>query len=119
MAVKHVILKSGERLIANVQEMVFEDKTVGYYLEKPCVVNIDYSKLKSGESNNKKTSFDVSLYPWIPFSKDTHIPTPLDWVVTIVEPVDMLLEMYKQNVLESNSEWNSGMNHSNVGDQNG
>jgi hypothetical protein len=115
MAVKHVILKSGERLIANVQEMIFEDKTVGYYLEKPCIVNVDQSKLES----EKSTTFDVSLYPWIPFGKDTHIPTPLDWVVTIVEPVDMLLEMYKQNVLESNSKWNSGMNHSNEGDQNG
>lgn len=119
MAIKHIVLKSGERLIANAQEMVFEGKTVGYYFEKPCVVSVAGPEMQPKKPGKEKTAIDVSLYPWIPFGKDVQVPIPLDWVVTMVEPVDMLFEMYQKNVLESTSEWNSGMNYSNEDEENG
>jgi hypothetical protein len=121
MAIKHIILKSGERLIANVQEMIFEDKVVGYFFEKPCVVSVATPEMQPPKSGKEKMPIDVSLYPWIPFGKDTQVPIALDWVVTFVEPVDMLFEMYQKNVLEISVDWNSGMNYSkNVdGDENG
>lgn len=119
MAIKHAILKSGERLIANVQEMVLEEKTVGYYFEKPCIVSVIGADNQPKQSGREKTPIDVSLYPWIPFGKDVYVPIPLDWVVTLVEPVDMLYEMYQKNVLESSSDWNSGMNRLNEEEENG
>ena len=57
-----------------------------------------------------KTSFDISLFPWIPMAKGFEIPINFDSVITLVEPVDMLYEMYEKNVLLTDDEWNEGMN---------
>ena len=47
MSIKILLLKSGEDLIADVQEMVSQDDNViGYLLTKPCVV-----KLRSKKKN--------------------------------------------------------------------
>ena len=47
MSIKLLVLKSGEDLVADVQEMVVEDKVVGYFLNKPCVVKMsNYTPLK-------------------------------------------------------------------------
>ena len=41
MSVKILVLKSGEDVIADVQEMVSSDeKVIGYFLTKPCVVKL-------------------------------------------------------------------------------
>ena len=32
--------------------------------------------------------------PWIIISKDTQVVIPTDWVVTIVDPIDSIREMY-------------------------
>jgi len=40
MTIKVLVLKSGEDVIAEVQEMVSSDKVIGYYLTKPCVVKL-------------------------------------------------------------------------------
>ena len=129
MAIKHIILKSGERLVADLQEayttkLDMEGNEVqvvsGFYLGKPCSVNV----IQPGEGPEgpmdgppperqpgpEKTAIDISLYPWIPFGKGEVVPVPLDWVVTYVDPVDMLYEMYEKNVLEA-TEWNVGMNY--------
>lgn len=42
-----------------------------------------------------KASLDVSLFPWIPLSKDQEIDIPSDSVLALVDPVDALLEMYE------------------------
>jgi len=52
----------------------------------------------------KKASFQVSLYPWMPLSADKVIPVPSDWVVTIVEPVAKLTEMYVEDVINYGKE---------------
>jgi len=95
MTVKLVILKSGEDVLADVQEMVVDNKVIGYFLNNACVV-----KLKKVHQNdqieNLKTLADVSLYPWMPLSEDKKIPVTVDWVVTIVEPVSTLKDMYNK-----------------------
>ena len=95
MSIKLAILKSGEDVIADIQEMVFEEKVVGYFFNKPCAVKIR----KNGEEEDK--SFQISLFPWLPLSKTTKVPITLDWVVTIVEPNETLENMYKRDVLKN------------------
>jgi len=100
MSVKLVLLKSGEDVIADVQEMVIgetEDtrRVVGYFLNKACVV-----KMKTTEDEEDK-SYQISLFPWIPLSKDTKIPVINDWVITLVEPIETLKEMYEKDVLKN------------------
>jgi len=108
MTIKLVLLKSGEDIIADVQEMVVGNddsnkRVVGYFLDKPCIIKLrDSSKIYSSEEEAKKerqASFDVSLYPWMPLSKDMKIPVSAEWVVTMVEPIDNLKEMYTTDVI--------------------
>jgi len=106
MTIKLLFLKSNEELIADVQEMVVgkdeETRVVGYYLTKPCLVKMRNPNLVKQEGEKKTAGFSVSLYPWIPLSKDETIPVPTDWVVTMVEPVQGLKEMYVNDVLNKN-----------------
>jgi len=92
MTVKLVVLKSGEDVIADLQEMMSDDKVIGYFLKFPCKVGL-YGE-KNDVEGNKKTPFQLQLTPWIPLTNDEVIPIPADWVVTIVEPVEKLKEMY-------------------------
>lgn len=105
MTVKLALLKSGEDIIADVKEMVVGEteetqKVIGYFFHRPCAIRMKNPQ-EIIESENK--SFQVALFPWIPISKDSTIPVPADWVVTIVEPIDKLTEMYKNQVLENDT----------------
>ena len=110
MTIKLMLLKSGEDLIADVSEMLFGEeenqRVVGYYLNKPCLVRMRNPNLVESESTEKtkKTGFEVSLYPWIPLSADEKIPVPADWLVTMVEPTARLKEMYTEDVINHGKE---------------
>ena len=43
----------------------------------------------------------------MPLSKDQRIPIIADWVVTMVEPVDSLKEMYEQDIVNYGNQSNS------------
>ena len=93
MTVKVVLLKSGEQIIADIKEMVSEDKVLGYFLERPYVVHLRNPELVINKDS--PIQLEISLFNWIPLSKDPIVPIPTDWVVTIVEPVKKLNDMYK------------------------
>jgi len=105
MTIKLLLLKSGEDLIADVQEMVAgegdERRVIGYLLNKPCIVKMRNPNIlpEQNVEEQKKTAFEVALYPWMPLSADKVIPVPEDWVVTIVEPAAKLAEMYTEDVI--------------------
>lgn len=105
MTIKLLLLKSGEDLIADISEMVSgEDENrhvIGYFLTKPCIVKMREPTLLTEESTEeqKKSAFQVSLYPWMPLTVDNVIPVPSDWVVTIVEPIARLTQMYIKDVM--------------------
>ena len=105
MTIKLLLLKSGEDLIADAQEMVAgegdERRVIGYLLNKPCIVKMRHPNVlpEQNTEEQKKAAFEVSLYPWMPLSADKVIPVPADWVVTIVEPVAKLTEMYTEDVI--------------------
>ncbi|NDB85719.1 MAG: hypothetical protein EB127_23915 [Alphaproteobacteria bacterium] len=109
MTIKLLLLKSGEDLIADVQEMVAgegdERRVIGYLL---CIVKMRNPNVLTEQSTEeqKKAAFEVSLYPWMPLSADKVIPVPADWVVTIVEPIAKLTEMYTEDVINYGKETN-------------
>jgi hypothetical protein len=72
-------------------------RVVGYYLDRPCVVKI-INQSFSPLTEDKKPGVEVSLHPWIPLTSDRKIPIPADWVITMVEPVSSLKEMYLNSV---------------------
>ena len=110
MTIKLLLLKSGEDIISDIKEMVIgedEDRrVVGYFLNKPCLVKMRDPNLLVEENTEeqKKAAYQVSLYPWMPLSKDSVIPVAADWVVTIVEPIVKLSEMYVEDVLSRGTE---------------
>ena len=105
MTIKLLLLKSGEDIIADVSEMVVgeeEDKRViGYFLNKACVVKMMNPNPINNEKEGtaKRTGFEVSLFPWMPLSKEKTIPITTDWVITMVEPIDNLKEMYIEDIV--------------------
>ena len=105
MTIKLLLLKSGEDIIADTTEMtVGEDedrRVVGYFLNKPCVVKMRYPELlkEQSEGTNKKAGYEVSLFPWMPLAVEETIPVVADWVITMVEPVIKLKEMYVKDVV--------------------
>ena len=116
MTVKLLLLKSGEDIIADVTEMAMgegEQKTiVGYFLDKPCVIRMRDPNLIKEEGPQKQSGFQVSLFPWIPLSKDTRIPVPSDWLITMVEPAYKLKEMYVKDIVKNGNQSNSTDNDS-------
>jgi len=96
MTVKLLLLKSGEDIVADVQEMVLEEKVVGYYLKYPCKAQLvaDMSQVEGKTQVPSK----IQLQPWIPLSSDKVIPVVSDWVITITEPVNQLRKMYQDGV---------------------
>lgn len=108
MTIKLLQLKSGEDVIANVEEMsVGEDaekRIIGYYLNKACVV-----KLRNPNLKENKKGYEVSLFPWMPLSAEDTIPIVADWVVTIVEPVEKLVQMYTEDVVNGTNNQNNSV----------
>ena len=96
MTIKLVLLKSGEDVIADIQEMILEENTIGYFFNNPCSVKVFVSE--NNDTKSTKTPYKLQLTPWIPLTLDKKITVPLDWVVTMVEPIEQLREMYEKNL---------------------
>ena len=72
MSIKLLVLKSGEDLVAEVQEMVVEDKVVGYFLNKPCVVKMaNYTPVEDEETTEekRKNAYQIKFFPWVSQSR--------------------------------------------------
>jgi hypothetical protein len=108
MTIKLMLLKSGEDLISDVTEMLYGEgentRVIGYYLNKPCLVRMRNPSLIEDGEIEKKSGFEVSLYPWMPLSADEKISVPADWLVTMVEPTIKLKEMYVKDVINYGKE---------------
>jgi hypothetical protein len=96
MTVKLALLKSGEDVIADIEEMVLDEKVVGYFFQDPCVVKV----LAKDGGDIGKTPCQLQLTPWMPLTNDKKIPMAADWVITIVEPMPQLKKMYEEGVLK-------------------
>jgi hypothetical protein len=103
MTIKFIVLKSGEQLISDIKEMAVgeedDQKVVGYFLRRPCVVKIKNPGVVDQQKRKTKAGFEVTLIPWLSLTEDEVIPIPSDWLVTMVEPVPQLTLMYTQDVL--------------------
>jgi hypothetical protein len=59
-----------------------------------------HKKEEVEEKDEQNAKFNIVFYPWIPLSSSDIITIPVDWVVTMVDPIQKLLNMYKDQVLE-------------------
>ena len=104
MTIKLMLLKSGEDVISDVTEMRVgtdgDSQVIGYNLNKPCVVKMRDPNVIKEEGARKESGFSVSLFPWMPLSKQEDIPVPADWMITMVEPVTKLAQMYDEDIVK-------------------
>jgi len=99
MSIKLSLLKSGEQLISEMKELVAEgqDQAHAYMLENPHVVETrDKTFLTEEEKKTGDFGIDVIMIPWIVLSKDKKMIIPVDSVLTIVDPLDSLTQMYEE-----------------------
>ena len=115
MSIKLTILKTGETLISDMQELVAKGEEAkqgmpnAYLLENPHrVVTRDKDFLTEEEKNDNKVGIDVLLTPWIMISADKKIILPVDCVMTIVEPIEGVKKMFldKNDVLVNEEKLN-------------
>ena len=100
MSIKLVILKSGESVITDAKELIVEDKVCGYLFGKPHKIEYRKPILLSEEKETTDGEVQVSLSPWILLTSENQIPVPTDWLVTMVDPVQSIKEMYVERVGE-------------------
>lgn len=101
MSIKLALLQNGETVISDVKELVSSDKVCGYLFNKPHTISVVKEMVlveKSGETNVNRGEVQVSLSPWILLTDETQIPVHLDYVVTLVEPVQTVKQMYEEKV---------------------
>jgi len=105
MSIKLTLLKSGETLISDVKELVSEDSETGnreavaYLFNKPHKVAVRTEVLLTEDVvDDSKREVQVSLSPWILLSADEDVTVPVDWIVTVVEPVASVKQMYEEKI---------------------
>ena len=97
MSIKLTLLKTGEQLISEVKELVPEgqEQVQAYLLENPHTVEINEKHFVT-EEEKKDGDFgiNVTLLPWIILSQDNQMIVPFDSVLTIVEPLNSVTQLY-------------------------
>ena len=97
MSIKLTLLKTGEQLISDMKELSEEGKNEpkAYLLENPHTVEINEKQFMT-EEEKKDGDFgiNVTLLPWIILSQDNQMIVPFDSVLTIVEPLNSVTQLY-------------------------
>ncbi len=97
MSVKLLLLKSGEQVISDVKELIRKDsdKVYGYVLHKPHEVVASKAVVLTEDANDDR-NVEITLSPWILLTEDKSMTVPQDWIITIVNPIKSIVEMYEE-----------------------
>lgn len=99
MAVKLAVLKSGENVIADIQQLVdHNDKVVSLVFTNPFVVNLMTPQIIFETEDNEEYEHKISFYPWIVLSNDKVIEVDPNWVVCIVDANEMVKSSYEKKM---------------------
>ena len=95
--IKCVMLNAHCTLISEMKELVPEDQEQvhAYLLQNPHTVEINEKQFVT-EEEKKSGDFgiDVTILPWIILSKDKQMIIPVDSVLTVVEPLESVTQLY-------------------------
>tara|TARA_A100001234_G_scaffold183996_1_gene167318 strand:+ start:113 stop:538 length:426 start_codon:yes stop_codon:yes gene_type:complete len=121
MSIKLLLLRSGEEIITEVQEMVNPEtkEPMGYHLHKPFRLEI-VSDDESGIVFNREKGYQLHWFPWAPLSKDRDFFLPSGHVLTAYDPLDSISYQYtaaiKEDVYEKNFKEHEAMISGEVGE---
>ena len=97
MSIKLTLLKSGQQLISEMKELVPEDQEQvhAYLLDNPHTVEINEKQfITEEEKKDGDFGINVTLLPWMILSQDTQMIIPVDSVLTVVEPLESVTNLY-------------------------
>ena len=99
MAVKMILLKTGETLITDAKEVVQEEEVRGYMFNQPQIVDAqEKTMLMEADTGKGNYELDVVLRPWMILSSDKEFVITTDIVATICEPIASIKDMYERKV---------------------
>ena len=101
MSIKITVLKSGDQLISDMKELMAENenKVQAYMLVNPHTYEISEKQFMTEEEKEEGDyGIDVSLLPWLILSKDKKMIIPTDSVLTVVEPLESVAQLYLDKV---------------------
>ena len=93
---KRQVLQSGDQIVADMKEIVSEDKPIAYLFHKPQKVVLNNQIVLS--ETKDKSSIEVTLQNWILISDEDDVPVSVNQVVTLVDPVSSIKKMYEEKV---------------------
>ena len=97
MSIKITVLKSGEQIISDMKELMAEgqEHAQAYLLNNPHTYVINEKQfITEDEKKDGDFGINVSLMPWIILSKEKDVILPVDSVLTVVEPLDSVTQLY-------------------------
>ena len=97
MSIKITVLKTGEHIISDMKELMTEgeENAQAYMLVNPHTYEINEKQFITEEEKEEGDyGIDVSLLPWLILSKDSQMIIPVDSVLTVVEPLDSVTQLY-------------------------
>ena len=97
MSIKVAVLQSGEQIIAEMKEIVSEDRPIAYLFKQPHKLIVN-SPVYLTEEKNPQTSVEITLAKWIIVSDEDDVPVAVNQVVALVEPIDSVKKMYEEKV---------------------
>ena len=99
MSIKITVLKTGEHIISDMKELMAEgeENAHAYMLVNPHTYEINEKQFVTEEEKELEEGdygINVSLLPWLILSKDKKMIIPTDSVLTVVEPLDSVTQLY-------------------------
>ena len=99
MSIKITVLKTGEHIISDMKELMTEgeENAQAYMLVNPHTYEINEKQFiteEEKELDEGDYGINVSLLPWIILSKDKKMIIPTDSVLTVVDPLDSVTQLY-------------------------
>ena len=99
MSIKITVLKSGEQIISDMKELMAEgeENAQAYMLVNPHTYEINEKQFITEEERELEDGdygINVSLLPWLILSKDKKMIIPIDSVLTVVEPLESVTQLY-------------------------
>ena len=102
MSIKLTLLKTGEQIISDMKELVAEgqEQVHAYLLDNPHTVEINEKQFITEEEKKEGDyGINVALLPWIILSKDKKMIIPVDSVLTVVEPLESVTQLYLDKII--------------------
>lgn len=102
MSIKLLLLSTNETLIGDIKEVSSDDKFVGYLISKPQIIGTKKEIIFSEESMIEhpvtSSEIQVSMTSWMPLSSDEQVFIYPSSVVSLMEPISTIVQMYEDKV---------------------